>query len=79
LGKGVVKLKNLKAEKPWAKLRMTRKQYEQLRPWKNTGMSRERWEEVASFLPDEMIDLMYRDIDAERLVSAVFGSNGDGS
>jgi len=35
-------LKNLKRENPWAKLRMSRKEYEAHRPWAKSGMPRQR-------------------------------------
>jgi len=70
-----VKLQALKAEKPWAKLRMTRRQYETARPWENSGMNRQKWEEVVLLFPDEMIEEIYREAEADRLIEAIFGSN----
>lgn len=70
-------LQRLKQEKPWAKLRMTRRQYEKLRPWAGTKLSRERWEELLSFFPDETIKAISDEVDADRLVNAIFrGSYG---
>lgn len=68
-----MKLQALKAEKPWAKLRMTRRQYERARPWKNSGMARQKWEEVVMLFPDETIEEIYRDVEADRLIEAIFG------
>ena len=42
--------------KPWAILKVSRKQYCTARPWKKAGMSREQFEEVLALLPDGMID-----------------------
>jgi len=70
-----VKLQALKAEKPWAKLRMTRRQYETARPWKNSGMGRQKWEEIVMLFPDETIEDIYRDVEADRLIEAIFGIN----
>ena len=63
----------LKAEKPWARLRMSRRDYEAKRPWAKSGVSREKWEADLQHIPDEAIDLIIRDAEAERLVSAIFG------
>ena len=66
-------LKRLTQEKPWAKLRITRKEYEARRPWMVSGMSRKNFEEIIVELPDEAIDAIYRDAEADRLVKAIFG------
>lgn len=66
-------LKNLKREKPWGKLRLTRKQYEAQRPWARTGMDRKRWEDMILFFPDDAIEALYREAAADRLVEAMFG------
>jgi len=66
-------LQHLKREKPWAKLRMSRKDYETRRPWKNSGVSRKRFEAYLGDFPDEAIDVLYREADAEKLVEAMFG------
>ncbi len=66
-------LKNLKREKPWAKLRMSRKDYETRRPWKDSGVSRAQLEEYVAHFPDEAIDALYREAEAEKLVEAMFG------
>ncbi len=36
-------------------------------------MSRAKWEEVVLAFPDEAVDALYREADAERLVEAMFG------
>ena len=66
-------LKNLKREKPWARLRMSRKDYETRRPWTNSGVSRAKFEEYIAHFPDEAIDALYREAEAEKLVEAMFG------
>ena len=68
-----MKLQALNAKKPWAKLRMTRRQYETARPWKNSGMTRQKWEEVVLLFPDEMIEGLYREAEVDRLIEAIFG------
>lgn len=67
-------LKNLRLEKPWAKLRMSRKDYETRRPWKNSGVSRAQFEEYVAHFPDEAIDALYREAEAEKLVESIFGA-----
>ena len=63
----------LKAEKPWAKLRMTRRAYEAKRPWAKTGRTRQQWEADLQHFPDEAIDALYREAEADILVEAIFG------
>lgn len=63
----------LKKEKPWAKLRMTRREYEAKRPWASTALSRQKWEEGLDYFPDEAIDAIYREAEADLLVEAIFG------
>ena len=59
--------------KPWAILKVSRKQYATARPWKKAGMSRERFEEVLSMLPDSFIKQVQLEADAECLIAAAFG------
>lgn len=70
-------LKNLKQEKPWAKLRVSRKDYEARRPWVKSGMSRQKFEELLICFPDEAIDAITREAEADRLVQAIFGESGN--
>ena len=73
-----MKLQALNAEKPWTKLHMTRRQYETARPWENSGMNRQKWEEVVLLFPDDTIEGIYREAEADRLIEAIFGSNSHG-
>ena len=66
-------LKTLKNEKPWAKLRLSRKQYEAKRPWMKSGVERKQFEKFVLEMPDDAIDALYREADAEKLVKALFG------
>ena len=66
-------LKRLTQEKPWAKLRITRKQYETRRPWMKSGVGRKQFEAFVLEMPDDAIDALYRDAEADRLVEAIFG------
>ena len=66
-------LQALKSEKPWAKLRLTRREYETKRPWAAAGINRKRWEEILLEFPDEAITALYLEADAEKLVEAMFG------
>lgn len=47
-------LQRLKQEKPWAKLRMSRRVYEAKRPWAKSGLSRKQWEANLDYFPDEL-------------------------
>lgn len=65
--------KRLTQEKPWAKLRLTRRQYESRRPWMKSGVGRKQFEAFVLDMPDDAIDALYREADAEKLVDALFG------
>lgn len=59
--------------KPWAILKVTRKQYCAARPWTRAGMTRKRYEELLSILPEGMVEEIHREADAQRLIAAAFG------
>lgn len=73
----MVKLKNqtIPINKPWAILRMSRKAYCAARPWKRVGVSRKLYEDFLVALPDELIEKMMLEGQAERLLKEVFGQN----
>jgi len=64
-------------EKPWAWLRMTRRQYDTLRLWKRLNMSREEFSRFVLCLPAELVEKIWEDAQAERLVEAIFGKIGN--
>jgi hypothetical protein len=66
-------LKNLKNEKPWAILKVSRRQYEAARPWVTAKLPRQRFEELLACFPDGFVDHCQREAEAERLVEAIFG------
>ena len=66
-------LKRLTQDKPWAKLRITRREYETKRPWAKSGMDRKRWEALVLLIPDDAVDALYREADADKLIEAMFG------
>ena len=66
-------LKQLMQEKPWAILKVSRRQYETNRPWVTANLPRKKFEELLIMLPDGFIDHCHRDAEAERLVEAIFG------
>lgn len=59
--------------KPWAVLRVSRRQYYTERPWKRAGMTRARFEDLIAILPDGFVDECHRAADAEKLAKALFG------
>lgn len=59
-------------DKPWAKLRRSRREYETARPWKAAGMDRRMFESLVAVLPDDAVEAIYREADAEKLVKALF-------
>ncbi|GAB6060294.1 hypothetical protein [Desulfonatronum parangueonense] len=58
----------LSAEKPWAILGLTRKQYASARAWKKAGMTKEKYEEMLNLIPHEAMEILKDEADAERLV-----------
>ncbi len=60
------------SERPWAWLRMSRKQYEKLRPWKKCNLSRAAFERIALNIPQDLIEEMRDHATAEMLVEAIF-------
>jgi hypothetical protein len=66
--------RNPKQEKPWAILKVTRRQYESQRPWKKAGISRARFEGLLAILPEGFVDHCHRDADAEKLITSMFGN-----
>jgi len=65
--------KKIEDEKPWALLRMTRKEYEAHRPWKKGGLPRAKFEELLRLIPDEYLSEMRDHAVAEVLVESIFG------
>lgn len=61
--------------KPWAKLRISRKKYSAAKPWKAAKMSRKKFEAIITSMPDEAIEELRLQADAERLLDEVFGKN----
>lgn len=59
--------------KPWAKLKLTRKQYSASRPWKRCGIDKKVFEDVVLALPDTFFDAVRLEADAEKLLEGVFG------
>ena len=69
----------MQQNKPWAILKVSRKQYCTARPWTRAGMSREQFEQILAILPEGMIDEIHLQADAERLIAAAFGGEaGEG-
>lgn len=59
--------------KPWAKLKLTRKQYAASRPWKRSGMPRKTFEDLVLTLPDTFFEGVRLEADAEKLLEGIFG------
>lgn len=70
-------LKNLKSEKPWAVLKVSRKQYETSRPWVTAKLSRAKFEELLLLMPDGFVDHCHREAEATRLIEAIFGEDAE--
>jgi hypothetical protein len=59
-------------DKPWAKLGWTRKMWDIQKPWKKAGMSKKRYTEILLALPDETVQEIQDEADAEMLLESVF-------
>ena len=64
--------------RPWDKLNLSRSQYHALAPWKRAGMKRKVYEEMLVALPDELIQEIQREGEAESLIEMIFGQVLDG-
>lgn len=64
-----------KAEKPWAVLGWTRKQWKSIRPWKSANMSEDRYAEMLRALDHETIKDIKDHAMAEKLVDEIFESD----
>ena len=58
--------------KPWAVLKVNRRQYETARPWKRCHMERRKFEAMLLSLPEGFVDHVLLESDAEKLVRALF-------
>lgn len=65
-----------KDNKPWAWLHMTRRQYDTARLWKKSGMTRDEFGKKVLLLPQEVIELIKENVEAEILVDKIFKTNG---
>lgn len=60
--------------KPWDKLGISRRQYQASGPWKKAGIKRAVYEDILLSLPDEVLQGLKEEAEAERLVEMIFGS-----
>lgn len=65
-------INNIKRVKPWAKLRVSRREYETARLWKKAGMTRQEYEKLIDAFPVEVLDGLKLEAEAENLVNAIF-------
>lgn len=63
---------NQNDNKPWAWLHMTRREYDTARMWKKIGISREEFGKKVLSLPQEVIELIKENVQAEILVDKIF-------
>lgn len=68
---------SMEKNKPWAVLRISRRDYATARPWKKAGMSRHDFEKLVLDLPDELFSHLRDVTDAERLADAIFKGAAD--
>ena len=64
--------------KPWAVLKISRKQYDTWKPWKKTPLSKKDFEKMVLEFPDGFMDHVRLLNDAERLVEAMFKVDTEG-
>jgi len=60
--------------KPWHKLGITKQHYLKARPWKAAGMPRPKYERVIMAVPQDAIDELRRDREADILLEELFGT-----
>ena len=53
-----------------------RRQYEAARPWKNGKLTRKKFVDLLAILPDDFVEHVRLEADAERLIAAAFGNGG---
>ncbi len=58
-------------DKPWAKLRVSRKQYLANKPWKKAGLSRQDFEQTLRLAPDDIIDELWDEAHADMLLKSM--------
>lgn len=66
-------LTNPKQEKPWAKRRVSCRDYEAARPWAKAGMPRQKREAFLLLIPGDAMDALKLEADTEELIEAMFG------
>ena len=69
---------DLKQEKPWAILGISRREYDKARPWKRAGMSREAFGDLVRQVPPEAVKILKDEARAEILLAAIFGEGEKG-
>lgn len=62
----------MQKNKPWAVLKITRRQYETARLWKKTKLGRKEFDELICSLPEGFIDHVMLEHDADKLVATLF-------
>jgi hypothetical protein len=60
--------------KPWAKLKVSRKKYDTAKPWKRVNMTRKEFGELVVSMPQEVIDDLLEHAQADRLIESIFGA-----
>ena len=58
--------------KPWQRLGITKKQYLTSKPWKGTGLSREKYEHIISVVPQDALNELRIEAEAEALLEKMF-------
>ena len=59
--------------KPWQRLGITKKQYLTSKPWKGSGLSREKYEHIISVVPQDALNELRIEAEAEALVEKLLG------
>ena len=67
-------MKGTQQNKPWAVLRVSRKQYCAKKPWKSMNMTREKFEKLILDLPEEFFQELFYITDTEKLIEGIFGN-----
>jgi len=64
---------NLAPVKPWHRMGISRRQYFATKPWKKAKMSRAKYERFIMSVPQEYLDEIRLNAEAQVLVESLFG------
>lgn len=67
----------LSRPKPWAKLNMSRKEWDRTKPWKKADCSKNEFTEIVLAVDQATLDAIREEAQADILMQQIFGHTGD--